>query len=120
MPYVTNRAIHDADAHIMETPEMLADFADPRFRAQIGSHDFAHLMGGEGAEALFDELRATQADPDFRARDEAEIMSRKNWHATGSFLKDDRAMALDLLECLSAGSGNGRRCGTGLWCGPGS
>ncbi|MBT6591323.1 MAG: amidohydrolase family protein [Rhodospirillaceae bacterium] len=97
MPYVTNRAIHDADAHIMETPEMLADFADPRFRAQIGSHDFAHLMGGEGAEALFDELRATQADPDFRARDEAETMSRKNWHATGSFLKDDRAMALDML-----------------------
>jgi hypothetical protein len=23
MPYIINRAIHDADAHILETPEML-------------------------------------------------------------------------------------------------
>ena len=45
MPYVTGQAIHDADAHILETPEMLADFADPEIRERIGSQQFAHLMG---------------------------------------------------------------------------
>ncbi|MBC8240651.1 MAG: hypothetical protein H8E30_09275 [Alphaproteobacteria bacterium] len=97
MPYVTNRAIHDADAHLMETPEMLADFADPDIRERIGGQQFAHLMGGEGASAMFAELRRNHGDPAYRADDEAEIMSRKNWHATGSFLKEDRGRALDLL-----------------------
>ena len=97
MPYVTDRAIHDADAHIMETPEMLADFADPDVRERIGSQQFAHLMGGEGAGEMFAEMRQNHKDPEYRAKDDAQIMSRKNWHATGSFLKEDRAEALDLL-----------------------
>jgi predicted TIM-barrel fold metal-dependent hydrolase len=97
MPYVTNRAIHGADAHILETPEMLADFADPDIRERIGSLRFAHLMGGDGTAARFAELRRTHSDPDYRAHDEIDIMSRKNWHATGSFLKADRSKALDLL-----------------------
>ncbi|MDA1101417.1 MAG: amidohydrolase family protein [Proteobacteria bacterium] len=97
MPYVTSRAIHDADAHIMETPEMLADFADPELRERIGRQNFAHLMGGEGAAEMFSEVRRNHADPAYRASDEADIMCRKNWHATGSFLKEDRARALDHL-----------------------
>ena len=97
MPYVTERAIHDADAHNLETPEMLACFADPDIRERIGIQQFTHLMGGEGAAAMFAELRRSQGDPDYRAHDEAEIMQRKNWHATGSFLKEDRGKALDLL-----------------------
>ena len=93
MPYVTNRAIHDADAHILETPAMLADLADPDICERIGSQKFAHLMGGDGAVARFAELRRTHSDPDYRAHDEVDIMSRKNWHATGSFLKADRSKA---------------------------
>jgi uncharacterized protein len=97
LSYVNDRAIHDADAHIMETPEMLADFADPDLRDRIGSQQFAHLMGGEGAADMFAEMRQNHNDPAYRADDGAEIMNRKNWHATGSFLKEDRAEALDLL-----------------------
>ena len=29
MPYASGRTIHDADAHIMETPTWLRDHADP-------------------------------------------------------------------------------------------
>ena len=35
MPYVTGRLVHDADAHIMETPTWLADHADPAIRDRI-------------------------------------------------------------------------------------
>ena len=35
MPYVTGRVVHDADAHIMETPTWLRDHADPGIRDRI-------------------------------------------------------------------------------------
>ena len=35
MPYASGRTIHDADAHIMETPTWLRDHADPGVRDRI-------------------------------------------------------------------------------------
>src|SRR5262249_50445910 len=35
MPYVEGRVVHDADAHIMETPNWLRDHADPAVRDRI-------------------------------------------------------------------------------------
>ena len=35
MPYNTLRVVHDADAHIMETPTWLRDHADPAVRDRI-------------------------------------------------------------------------------------
>ena len=35
MPYASGRVIHDADAHIMETPTWLRDHADPAIRDRI-------------------------------------------------------------------------------------
>ena len=32
MAYVTDRLIHDADAHIMETPDWLDPYLDPAIR----------------------------------------------------------------------------------------
>src|SRR4029434_9367962 len=37
------------------------------------------------------------ADPAYRAEDASQILLRKNFAATGSFLKQDRSQALDLL-----------------------
>ncbi len=54
-----------------------------------------------GEETFIDELRRRHADPAERARAEAEIMLRKNWSALGSFVKEDRARALDLLGFAS-------------------
>ena len=50
---------------------------------------------------MIESMRRRHADPDYRARDEQEIMLRKNWSATGSFLKEDRPRALDLLGVKS-------------------
>ena len=35
MPYNEGRLIHDADAHLMETPTWLRDHADPAVRDRI-------------------------------------------------------------------------------------
>jgi uncharacterized protein len=97
MPYIEGRVVHDADAHVMESADWLRSFADPWVRDRIEP-----LFGGEaGDESVVAEFRRRHGDPDFRARDAEEIMLRKNFAATGSFLKDDRPAALDLLGVAS-------------------
>lgn len=95
MPYATGRAIHDADAHVMETPDWLLPFADPAIRARVPLLYLATTKPGE--DTLIDKFARLHTDPAYRARDAEEIMLRKNWAATGSFLKHDRPHALDLL-----------------------
>lgn len=100
MPYVTDRYIHDADAHIMETPEWLDDYLDPSIAGRAERRSFAGGVGGTGdrdVERFFEHVRAQQADPAYRADDASQIMLRKNWDAPGSFIADDRPAALDEL-----------------------
>ena len=95
MPYA-HRAMHDADAHVMETTEMLYACAEPAVRAKLPPSLLAALAPGE-TERMISHFRAQHADPDYRSEDAAQILLRKNWAATGSFLKEDRPRALDLL-----------------------
>lgn len=107
MPYATGRIFHDADAHIMETPDWLLDHADAATRARLPRLDLgAAPPAARGTDEGDDDsviasLRRQHADPDYRARDEAELMLRKNWSATGSFIAADRPRALDLLGFAS-------------------
>ena len=99
MPYVEGRVVHDADSHGMETPDWLVRFADPEVRERLPRLHLATTRPGE--DRLIERSRRLHADPDYRARDAEELMSRKNWSATGSFLKEDRPRALDLLGFAS-------------------
>ena len=100
MPYAEGRTIHDADSHVMETPDWFRPFADPEVRDRIPDLFVASVKPGE--ETFIEELRRRHTEDDeFRSRDAAEIMLRKNWKATGSFLKEDRGLALDLLGFAS-------------------
>ena len=94
MPYA-QRPTHDADSHFVETPEWFHEFADPDVRAKLPPVYVATVRPGE--ERMIDRLRRQHADPAYRADDEAQLLLRKNWAATGSFLKQDRPRALDLL-----------------------
>ena len=89
------REVHDADSHLMETPSMLAEYADPEIRQRLASFDFAGSTGGQ--QRVVEQAQTLHADPAYRERAAEELMTRKNWNATGSFLKEDRPQALDLL-----------------------
>jgi len=98
MPYA-HRPIHDADAHFVETHDWFHAFADPSVRAKLPKSVISGVKPGEGD--LIERLRRRHQDPAYRSRDEQELLLRKNWAATGSFLKEDRPQALDLLGFAS-------------------
>ena len=98
MPYA-HRRIHDADGHIMELPNWLHDHADAKTRERMGPVHVATVAPGE-ADSI-EKFRAQHADPAYRARDEEELLLRKNWAATGSFIKEDRPAALVLGTSMS-------------------
>ena len=94
MPYA-HRPMHDADSHVMETPDWLVAHAEPGVREKLPPIYVATVRPGE--DRMIDLFRARHADPAYRAQDEEQILLRKNWAATGSFIPDDRPRALDLL-----------------------
>jgi predicted TIM-barrel fold metal-dependent hydrolase len=94
MPYA-HRPMHDADAHVMETPDWLVAHADPGVREKLPPVYVATVRPGE--DRMIDTFRARHADPAYRAQDAEQILLRKNWAATGSFIPEDRTRALDLL-----------------------
>ncbi len=99
MPYAEGRTYHDADSHVLETPDWLLPYADPEIRPRMQPLYLSRVRPGE--ENSIEALRARHAEPAYRERDEAELMLRKNWAATGSFIKEDRPRALDLLGFAS-------------------
>ncbi|MDZ7669550.1 MAG: amidohydrolase family protein [Gammaproteobacteria bacterium] len=99
MPYIDNQTVHDADAHIMETAEFLAQFASTQVKEHILGIDGSSRVASTAAD--LESVLARQADPDYRARDAEEIMLRKNWAATGALFKEDRPAALDLIGVAS-------------------
>jgi uncharacterized protein len=91
--------IHDADSHVVETPDWLVAYADPHLRDLLKPLYVSSVKPGE--DDLIEHYRKQHADPEFRARDADEIWLRKNWKATGSFIREDRPGALDLLGFAS-------------------
>ena len=101
MPYSSGRVVHDADAHIMETPTLAAR---PRRPGRPRPHRAAALPRRQRA-APDRRPRGAAARPrrppstgcaerhrrdEYRAVEAEEIMLRKNFAATGSFLAEDR------------------------------
>lgn len=107
MPYHAGWIVHDADAHIMETPTWLRDHADPGVRDRIAPLSYPGgnelRQTGDPAEqqrdldAAFARLRDKHLSAAYKATEDEEIMLRKNFAATGSFIPEERLHALELL-----------------------
>lgn len=109
MPYIEGRLVHDADAHIMETPNWLRDHADPRIRERITQPAYVNELRQTGdnesqledIEAAFQRIIDRHASNEYRANEATEIMNRKNFAATGAFIAEDRSRCLDLIGVAS-------------------
>ena len=100
MPYIEDRIVHDADAHIMETPLWLRDHADPSIRDRIAIPGYTNELRqtGDQQEQLadlalaFERIASKHASAEYREHEADEIMNRKNFAATGAFMAEDRPM----------------------------
>ena len=99
MPYITDHFVHDADSHVMETVDWLLPFSPSAIRAKLEAKLRHAYSLGRNSEV--DVAAGLHADPDYRAHDAEQIMARKNYRATGSFIRMDRPRALDLIGVKS-------------------
>ena len=90
--------MHDADSHIMEEPDWLHPYLDAATKER---YPMVWKQSDEPGTWGIDVERKRHADPAYRADDESQLMLRKNFSATGSFLNEDRPSALDLLGFAS-------------------
>ncbi len=95
MPYAEGRTYYDADSHVMELSDWLADYADPGVRDKIRPL----YLGAAGAlaEKAVAEAEARRGDAAKGAALEDALMKAKGWNALGAFDPSERSRALDLL-----------------------
>ncbi len=97
MPYIADKVVHDADAHIFEAPGWL----DPWLEDDVRKHVAVLIKKDTKIQDRLDKAREPYADPEFRDRDEAEITLRKGFSALGAFEKTERPAAIDYLGVAS-------------------
>jgi predicted TIM-barrel fold metal-dependent hydrolase len=100
---MSDRVIHDADAHIMEPPDLFTEYADPDVRDRIAELTIGFRIGDDGTDEneIVEHFRRRHQDPEFRRQDAEQIWLRKNFEATGGFIAEDRPAALDMLGVAS-------------------
>lgn len=93
----------------METPNWLRDYADPAIRERIEPLRYANELRQtsddanqrEDIDATFLRIAKRHGSDEYRADEAAEIMNRKNFAATGSFIAEDRPRTLDMIGVAS-------------------
>lgn len=104
MAYIDRPRVHDADAHIMEPPNWLRDHADPAIRDRLAIPSYANelVQTGDGRaprdlDEVFARLTERMRSDEFLNSEDVEVMQRKNFAATGSFIAEDRPRVLDFI-----------------------
>jgi len=98
MPYIENRIVHDADAHTMELPNWFDGYASNKVQKAFRDR----FQGNKGlAQTYFENIDKVHQDKAYQEKNDEELMIRKNYDALGSFNKEDRSKALDLLGVKS-------------------
>lgn len=104
MAYIDRPRVHDADAHIMEPPNWLRDHADPDIRDRLAIPSYANelVQTGDGhdpqdLDEVFARLTERMGSDEFLNNEDVDVMQRKNFAATGSFIAEDRPRVLDFI-----------------------
>lgn len=99
MAYVQDRIVHDADSHLMELPDCLDPFFDPKLIGRF--HELPYYRKKLAGAGWAEKVRAQHRDPEFLAGVEENLLLRKNYQANGAFIREDRPRTLDLLGFAS-------------------
>jgi len=99
MTYAAGRTYYDADSHIMELPEFLAEFAEPAERERIPR---IKVPRRGTLATLVDEAERTGKHSDSYVAELVALGDRmiggpKGYAALGAFNRDERSKALDML-----------------------
>ena len=100
MTYAGDRAIYDADGHIMELPTHLRDFADPDIRDQIPLTSYSASSVTEEEVAVLVDQGGKHSDEHLnhlRSLGDELIAQSKEIQALGAFDGRHRSQALDML-----------------------
>jgi len=96
MTYAANRFCCDADSHIMETRDWIANFADPLVRARLP--EMSLLKSGTKSFAIIHDAVARQRERAARGAPAVDVVrGLKGWSAPGAFDAAERKAALDDL-----------------------
>src|ERR1700759_96786 len=96
MPYATNRRYCDADSHIMETRDWVANFADPQIRAKLP--EMSLLKSGTKSFEVINEAVVKQRQRAALGGAAVDVVKGvKGWNAPGAFDAAERKAALDDL-----------------------
>ncbi|MEZ5280213.1 MAG: amidohydrolase family protein [Acidimicrobiales bacterium] len=109
MAYIEGRVVHDADAHIMETPDWVRQHADPSIRELIKLPGYTNELRQTGDNdeqlaniaAAFDKIVQKHRSDEYRAKFDEEVMHLKNFAGPGTFIAEDRPAVLDAIGVSS-------------------
>ena len=100
MTYAGDRILYDADTHIMELPDFLRKFADPDIREELPLVDYGRsIVTDEEVEVIMSQggVHSEQHKAGLIALGDRMIQEVKEIQALGSFDKNDRIVANDML-----------------------
>ena len=96
MPYATNRPCCDADSHIMETRDWIANFTDPQIREKLP--EMSLLKSGTKSFDIINEAVLKQKQRTALGTGPVDVVKGlKGWNAPGAFDAAERKAALDDL-----------------------
>lgn len=96
----STRAYYDADSHIMELPDFLKSYADPKLREDIFEVNYNASLVTDEEVAVIVEQGNRHSDQHIQAQidlGDRLIEKSKEIQALGAFNKDDRSVAMDML-----------------------
>jgi len=99
MTYAQGRTFYDADSHIMELPDFLAEYIDPDMKDRLPPLRLPRVgrLANLVEEAARTRRHGEREVAELLALGDALISGPKGYMALGAFNRDERAQALDLL-----------------------